>query len=59
MFLPVYLQSTDFEAESLRSLLTKSLEQFGDKFYIKHVPTRCQEGISVRFLPVLFTIDNF
>jgi len=33
------------EADYLRNLFIKSLEQFGDKFYIKHAPSRCQEGM--------------
>lgn len=57
-FCPYIYNWLIFGTESLRSLLTKCLEQFGDKFYIKHVPTRCQEGISFRSSLVLCTVDE-
>ncbi|ODM20973.1 hypothetical protein SI65_04026 [Aspergillus cristatus] len=31
-------------ADYLRNLFIKGLAQFGDKFYIKHAPSRCQEA---------------
>lgn len=38
------------EADYLRNLFIKSLEHFGDKFYIKHAPSRCQEGMFHHYL---------
>lgn len=35
---------TNVKQDALRSLLTRSLEQFGDKFHIKHVPIITQNG---------------
>lgn len=37
-------------ADYLRNLFIKSLGQFGDKFYIKHAPSRCQEGMFHHYL---------
>ncbi|KAJ5083968.1 hypothetical protein NUU61_008547 [Penicillium alfredii] len=38
------LLATYNDPDALRSLLTRSLEQFGDKFYIKHVPSMVQNA---------------
>lgn len=35
-----------FWTDTMMDLFTKSLENFGDKFYIKHTPMRIQEGSS-------------
>jgi len=34
------------DTDTLMDLFTKSLENFGDKFYIKHTPMQIQEGSS-------------
>ena len=35
---------TNVETDALNSLLTRGLEQFGDKFHIKHIPIITQNG---------------
>lgn len=42
----------------MRSLLTRSLEQFGDKFYVKHAPMRSQEGWFILILLYYYRIAN-
>ena len=37
---------TNIYIDAMGSLLTKSLEHLGDKFYIKHAPMRSQDGSS-------------
>lgn len=37
----------------LKALLIRSLEQFGDKFSIKHVPNMVQNGLSTAHSPLL------
>jgi hypothetical protein len=42
-----HLQPLTFYPDSLQEVLEKSMQQFGDKLYIKHTPILNQEGIVV------------